>query len=134
MTISHTDLHRTLADYTSGEGNIGDLQAGAEACAGPLADRVLGALTEYENSAEDEGALRARLSPLVREYAKRRARAPFGRAYRSGCTQTRAQEAAGWRYTRGWVSSSASRASSWTSSRRSLKMKRVARPKPAPTR
>lgn len=67
--MSQEHLRHTLADYTSGDGNIEDLRSAALGTAGQLADRVVGALTEYENSVEDEGALRARLSPLVREFA-----------------------------------------------------------------
>jgi len=62
-------LRVMLADYTSGDGNIADLQTAAESTAGRLADRVLAALTEYQSTNEDEGALRGRLSPLVREFA-----------------------------------------------------------------
>ena len=58
-----------LADYTSADSNLADLQSAAESTSGPLADRILGALTEYENTSEDESALRGRLSPLVREFA-----------------------------------------------------------------
>lgn len=67
--MTQDQLRMRLADYTSGDSNIADLQSDAESTSGRLADRILGALTEYRSTGEDEGALRARLSPLVREFA-----------------------------------------------------------------
>lgn len=60
-----TRLESVLRDFDAGDVGVADLRAAAHQDPSVLADQVLVALTEYENSTMDESELRARLAPIV---------------------------------------------------------------------
>jgi hypothetical protein len=60
-----TQLEEALRDFDPGDIAVPDLQAAAEQDPSALANQMLAALTEYENSSMDESDLRVRVAPLV---------------------------------------------------------------------